>query len=69
MYMSKDCQEIYLSRLIAKQAIVLIILRNGTKLTGKIRAATEDSIFLNTPAPQMIYKRRIVSVMPDAPVN
>jgi len=65
MYMSRDCQEIYLSRLIKNQSIVSVYLRNGVKLTGKIIAATDDLIFLNSPAPQVIYKSRVVSVMPE----
>ena len=69
MYMSKDCQGKYLSRLVENQSVVSVYLRNGVKLTGKIIAATDDMIFLNSPAPQVIYKSRVVSVMPEARVN
>ncbi|MDX2165195.1 MAG: RNA chaperone Hfq [Gammaproteobacteria bacterium] len=65
MYMSRDCQSKFLFRLIEAQANVSVYLRNGTKMTGQLVGATTDMIFLNTPVPQTIYKRRISAILPE----
>lgn len=68
MYMSRDCQSKFLYRLIETQSLVSVYFRNGTKMTGKIVGATADMIFLNTPVPQTIYKRRVSAILPERAV-
>jgi RNA chaperone Hfq len=67
MYLSRDCQSKFLYRLIEDKASVSIYLRNGSKMTGQLVGVTTDMIFLNTPAPQMIYKRRVSAILPERP--
>ena len=69
MYMSRDCQSKFLYRLIEAQAFVCVYLRNGTKITGQLVGATADMIFLNTPVPQVIYKRRVSAILPERAVS
>lgn len=64
MYQATVYQERFLSDLIARQTPVAVYLKNGIKLTGKIIGVTNDIIFLNNPAPQLIYKRQVSTVVP-----
>jgi RNA chaperone Hfq len=61
-----ECQDKFLAELIANQTPVAIYLKNGVKLTGKIIGVTNDIIFLNNPAPQMIYKKQVNTILPMA---
>jgi RNA chaperone Hfq len=65
MYSSIDCQSKYLSVLAENRATVSVILKSGVKLTGKIIGVTNDIIFLNSPAPQMVYKKWVRSIVPE----
>lgn len=62
MQLQSAHQENFISGIIKTQSTVAIYLIHGIKLTGKIIAETESTIFLNSPIPQMIYKRQISTI-------
>ncbi len=65
MYISMDCQSRFLKQLIENQSYVSIYLKNGVRLTGKIIGLTDDIVFLNTPVPQLVYKKQINTILPS----
>jgi RNA chaperone Hfq len=64
VHLSTEYEALCLSQLIKTQARVVIYLKNGVKLTGRIIAVSEDAIFLNDPAPKMIYRKIVSTIVP-----
>ena len=69
MFLSNACQERFLSTLVKNQSTVSIFLKNGIRLTGKISGVGRDVIFLNNPSTQMIYKRRVSTILPEQKIT
>jgi RNA chaperone Hfq len=66
---SSVCQKQFLSSLIADQSTVLVYLKNGVKLTGKIIGESSGAIFLSDPIPQMVYKSCVSTVISQSDIG
>jgi host factor-I protein len=59
-----ELQQNFLSELMQKKSPVAVYLKNGIKLKGTIRSFDEQSILLDHPSMQIIYKTAVSTVAP-----
>jgi host factor-I protein len=57
-------QHDFLAELTQKKSPVAVYLKNGIKLKGTIRSFDEQSILLDHPSMQIIYKTAVSTVAP-----
>ena len=63
--MAQALQDDYLYKLKKHKVPVAIYLVNGIKLLGQIEAFDDEAILLKNTITQLVYKRKISTVMPN----
>lgn len=61
--MLESLQDKHFSQLIQKKMFVLVYLKNGIKLSGRIVGHTSEVIFLQDSIVQVVYKSGISTVV------
>jgi host factor-I protein len=61
---TSDLQCPFLNNLVLKKTPVAIYLKNGIKLKGTIKGFDQNSILLDHPSQQVIYKSAVSTVAP-----